>query len=317
MLIFLWGADTWRSRKRLGQLRSRYLEIAPRAPHEKWWEGKEANLGELQEELAAPSLFQDRRFFVLRNVLSHTGLLPFLKARIAVLQADDPIVVVWEEEVSQTSPAFQFLASYAKLHEDFPLLEGKKLERELQRIAAARGASLSPKASVLLREELGSDLWRAEQEICKLSSFVLPSRIIEEDHVRKLISPSSEARAFDVLDAIAAKKTKEALRLLKSLELAGTVPLVFLSMLLSQFRNLLVLKELEMRGLTPASIAQKSGVHPFVLRKLSPALSSLTLVRLKEHYRHLLELERAMKIGATEGFRSFERFIFLLSGGRP
>ena len=144
---------------------------------------------------------------------------------------------------------------------------------------------------------VGNDLWRMTNEIDKLCAF---KPTIEKDDVELLVKPDIQTDIFKTIDALASKDKKQALYLLhKHLE-DGDSPLYLLSMITYQFRNLLIIKELQESGKPYASIVKKSGLHPFVVKKSYYLCGKFSMPELKKIYYKIFQADLDIKIGKIE-----------------
>ena len=58
-----------------------------------------------------------------------------------------------------------------------------------------------------------------------------------------------------------------------------------------------MVKELSEKGMMYASIIKKSGLHPFVVKKMLSAVTHLSLTDIKRLYQKILDLEQGTKQG--------------------
>ena len=108
--------------------------------------------------------------------------------------------------------------------------------------------------------EIGSDLYRAEQEIKKLVNF---SSKITLAAVNDLVQNKLEDDIFLLTDALASKRKDRALKLLADQRDSGRNELYLLTMLAFVFRNLLLVKDLSSQGLGQTEIASRASIHPY------------------------------------------------------
>jgi len=69
MIIFLYGADTFRSRKKLNELKDKFIrEVNPDGSGIVLVDGEKATLEKINEAVAPASLFSRRRFIIVEDV---------------------------------------------------------------------------------------------------------------------------------------------------------------------------------------------------------------------------------------------------------
>ena len=82
-----------------------------------------------------------------------------------------------------------------------------------------------------------------------------------------LVKSKIDTDIFKTVDALARGDKKTALKLLHDHLESGEDPFYLLSMYFYQFRNLVKVKPLAEKNMSPAEITSKLKMHPFVARK--------------------------------------------------
>jgi DNA polymerase-3 subunit delta len=145
---------------------------------------------------------------------------------------------------------------------------------------------------------------RADQELQKLLSFVAFHRAITSADVELLTPSYIQSGIFAMVDAIGTRDAKTALRHLNTL-LASEPPARVFSMIVRQFRMLLLAKELLAQGENPAVSLQNIPLRPkpigsFEAGKVSSQAANFDSLQLKEIYRQLITLDRESKLGKKD-----------------
>lgn len=169
--------------------------------------------------------------------------------------------------------------------------------------------SITQQAAHLLAEFVADDLNLAHQEIEKLLAFVDYARPIEVTDIEKLTPFYGQSDVFAMVDAIGKRESSEALRLLRHL-LGDEYPLYVLSMIIRQFRLLLLAKEAQN---TNQNVQQVLNVSPFVTKKIVAQARNFNLSDLENIYRHLLEVDVNSKIGQDTLDVALESFVTQLT----
>jgi DNA polymerase-3 subunit delta len=185
---------------------------------------------------------------------------------------------------------------------NFPLPEGSQLTRWIEQQAEKDGGEISPRAAHLLASLVGNDLRILENEIQKLvahKAFSSPKTIEAEDVA--LLSPYvAEASIFDLVDALGNRNERMAAALYQQKLDEGADPFYLFSMFVRQFRLLIQVKELAIEEYAPHAISQEMGIHDFVAGKLYKQTRRFSMEELEQIYRHLLEIDVAVKNGEAE-----------------
>lgn len=169
--------------------------------------------------------------------------------------------------------------------------------------------SITPQAAHLLAEFVAEDVKLAHQEIEKLLAFVDYQRAIEVSDVERLTPFYGQSDVFAMVDAIGRRESGEALKLLRQL-LGDEYPLYVLSMIIRQFRLLLLAKEAQSSN---QNVQKVLNVSPFVTKKILAQAKNFNLDDLENIYRHLLEVDVSSKIGQDSLEVALETFVTQLT----
>ena len=207
------------------------------------------------------------------------------------------ILVLIDGKIAKNNALLKKLAKIAKVQE-FPALKGARLQQWVQTRVAAQGGSISPRATRLLTETAGEDLWVLANEIEKLSLYA-KGRQIEEEDVRRVTSTAREASIFAMVDAIAEKRLPAAMRLLHQLLTEGTPPTYLLTMMSRQVRLMVQAKEFsrQMRLSSDEKREQLGLSWNYPVDKLLSQSADHSKERLVAIYEKILETDLAIKTG--------------------
>ena len=95
MIIFLYGQDTYRSRQELNGIIDK-LKSSNNGLRLSFFDGKDINLEDIENEVQTTSMFKEKKLVVLTNAFVNSGLeedlLGFIRKRIAHYKAPKKIV---------------------------------------------------------------------------------------------------------------------------------------------------------------------------------------------------------------------------------
>lgn len=180
----------------------------------------------------------------------------------------------------------------------FDLPKGEQLLQWIRARAKALGGEFTREGAQALAEA-ESDPRALGHEIAKLLTYVNFARPVEAVDVHLLTPAGSEARVFDFVDYIGQRQSRPALAELHKL-LEKEEPLYVLSMVVRQFRFILLARELLEARRSEAEIAQTLGLHPYPASKVCAQSRNFSLPALERLYRRLLEADVEMKTGKAE-----------------
>ncbi len=138
------------------------------------------------------------------------------------------------------------------------------LEQWITNYVRSTGYSITPKASKLLSDFLGSDLSKIVNELNKLSILLEKGTSINDIHIEENIGISKDYNAFELVNAIAIRDVQKAYAIAKYFEQnpkAGTIQQVIPN-LFSFFSKIMRIHFLENKS--NDAIASALKIHPFV-----------------------------------------------------
>lgn len=156
------------------------------------------------------------------------------------------------------------------------------------------------------------DLMMIHQELGKLSTYVGAEGVITSETVRLLVARTLEQNIFDLIEHVIHKRSKDALQIFYDLLKNNEEPIKILSLLVTQFRLILHVKELSNIGYGQQQIANTVKVHPF---RVKLALQQARLFSTDELAHLLMELAEAdyeMKTGKKDKQLLLELFLLKL-----
>ena len=179
---------------------------------------------------------------------------------------------------------------------EFSLARGTQLTAWILNRARQAGGEFEPKAAVLLASLVGEDVRLADQEITKLLTFVNFERPVVEADVMDLTAVLPEADIFEFVDALGNRDRKKAVRVFHRL-LADQDQLRIFSMVVRQFRLLLLSREILDQHGGDAEITRRLKTHPYVSRKIASQARHFSQAQLDRIYHRLLDIDYGLKTG--------------------
>ncbi len=267
---------------------------------------------DVAEAIKSVSLFAEVKLILISNIFSNpqTGkelLDLFVKYEIS---SDKGIVVLATHSGSATQAKpkelFSFLSDSKNLVRNFSNIEGSQLQTWVKKEAAARSASFSANSLAKFISVAGPDSW---SRICNLEKLANYSQgLIKVSDIDLLIKTEIEPNVFEFIEALGSGKKSQAFSLLYGELAFGRDPYYLLSMVIYQFRNMLIVKDFCDRNISSGEAAKKSGIHPFVIKKIMSAVSHLSLDEIKRIYQQIIDLEQ----GTKQGKRDLEDGLYAL-----
>lgn len=321
MLYILWGEDAFSREEKLQEIKNNLGDLSLLSTNTSVMEGQKLHIKELKAVGEATPFLSPCRLVIINGLLERfepkdksakqkksIGNQQDEALQIAgIINGFPPstLMVLIDEIASKGSPLknnllFQALAGQATVIQ-FPALSGVKLNQWIQSRVTHHSGSISRKATEVLMELIGGDLFTLANEINKLIAYTA-GRMIEEKDVRQVVSAAQEADIFAMVDSVMEHKSGQAEQILQRLLQNGIVPPQILVMLARQIQNLVQIKDLKSHRKPVFEIQARLGIHnPYAWTTLSSRADKYSMEQLKDIYRKLLEADLSIKTGRLEG----------------
>lgn len=163
---------------------------------------------------------------------------------------------------------------------EFQTQDENTLTKWILGILKREGKQISRSALSLFLERTGTDMEHISRELEKLLAYTHGRDAITPQDVEEICTVLTTNRIFDMIRAIAEKNQKEALKLYYDLLTLKESPRGILALLARQFQQLLLVKSLMVKGYDQASMASKTGLAPFIVRRLMGQARNFTTEQL-------------------------------------
>lgn len=308
MVYFLYGTDTFRSRRKLNEIIAKFKEKQGSDVNFQRFCAPHFSAGQFLDAVQSVGFFSSKRLVVVEKLLSEGSR--ELQQDVAESLAQIPeevLVVFWEEGTPEKSPLYPLLCQ-PKVSQEFATLDQSELEKWILEEANRLGCLIEPEAVCRLAEISLGDLWLVSTELEKLACLRAGLKITAAD-ISKTFAHKKQIKIFELTDALVQKKVKIALESLHRLLDQGESEQRIISMLSYQLRNMAIIKDLLERKYTPRQIAQISKLHSFQIKKITAGLQLFTLDEIRNLYEKLLELDYLIKTGRVEATLGLEKFL--------
>lgn len=308
MVYFFYGEDTYRIKERTDTLRRAFLDKQGSDLNLSILSGKELNFDTFKNTVSQAPFLGDKRFIIIKNLITeNTDKEQKKKIADFLDKTPDFSVVLFIEEGLPDKRESMFKKLEKTKVEIFAPLEGIKLVAWIENNFKSSELSVDRQAVIKLTLSVGGDLWKLNNEILKISSFVLSAgrdRVNVKD-VDLFIEPANGYRIFDLTDAVAAKNINKAMKVLYLFRKDGEESLKIINLIITQLRNMLVVKDLIDRKEPTSTL----GLHPFVIKKTIESIRSFDKKTLYKIYQNLYEYDYKIKNGSIEPDLALEMIV--------
>jgi DNA polymerase-3 subunit delta len=311
MIIFLYGNDSYRSRQKLREFKKKFVrEVDKDENNLLLLDGQNISAKTIGEKLASGTLFARKKMLIIENIFSNksetifTDLLNYFEKNKSLTELSSSHIIIFiDNEVGKNNQPskikaknlFTFL-SKQKIVQEFELLNSNQVFSWLKEEMVKQNKKISAKASQLLINMVGNDLWRLNNEVAKLTSRVEQEEITEEQ-VREMVVDKFEENVFLLVDAFGARQKAEAFKILEEQYQADINEEYLLSMLIRQFK--LILQAKESNGLA-SQLATNLKLPNFVANKVLAQSRNFSNEELKQIISQLINLDYTKKSGQGE-----------------
>jgi len=309
MIILIHGADTFRSRRFLQELKDKFTrEVDPDSASLSVLNGQTMNFKDIGEKINTGSLFVKKRLVLIENIFKNKSEKIFgaLGEYLKSFSKNENDIIIFREEESLTKnksvkiaakKLFTFLAKQPYSRE-FTILNNSQLLSFIKKEAKTYDREIGASAALLLINLTSSDLWIISQAIRKLAFHTKEKNISVED-VKEMVTGSYDENIFGLTDALSAKNKKLAMILLEEQYAAGLSQEYLISMLIRQFKILLQIRTALDKNMNPSEIATYLKLHPFIVKKGLVQAKNFTASVLKNYLNRLTNLDFLNKTGQT------------------
>jgi len=314
MIIFLYGEDSYSSSQKLQKIKEEFkAKRDPSGLNIAVLDGENFDLEKFLSTASQGGFLTSKRMTIVKNLFA--AKLPeetkkTLLDKLESFKNSENIFVFWQSGLPKSQDALfkSLLAQDKKLVQNFIAPTGIKLNDWVKKYLQDQGGQISQAALNLLTSLVGNNLWQLQNELAKLLALT-NGRQIEPNDVAAMVQAKFNSNIFNLVDALANKQLAQAVKLLNEQLALGLEEIYILSMIIRQFRILIKVKSCLEQKLNPSEIAQATRLHPFEIKKLSPAADAASWTKLKNIYRKLLELERQCKTTSLSSKALLDLFI--------
>ena len=315
MLIIFYGKDSFRSHKHMKEMTAKFKKDRDPQNLNTIILDCEKDKNILEQVLASPFLCE-KRMVILKNLLisknadTQEEIIKYIKEKRI---PEENVILFWEGTDSfKTTIAkklFELLVK-EKYSQNFEEFKGVKLGSWILTQTKDRNGKITPEAVQYLMLHSKNDMWKIDSLLDQLCAYCGKEEIKEED-VQLFLDEKADDNIFNLVDVIVGRQEKQAYKMIREQYRKGEDVQFIFSMLLRQFRILLELRDLFERSDKNTSdvLAKKLNLHPFVVKKSLPLVRQYDLMKLKNIYKQLLDLDIAIKTGQGNNQTLLDMFV--------
>ncbi len=310
-LYLLYGEEAYLRRQYRDKLRAA-LVPADDTMNCSVYSGKDINASEVVDLAGTMPFFAERRVIIIENSgWLKSGNDQFLALVKAI--PDTTYLILVEEETDKRSKLYKAVTAngYAALCE---IQDEATLRKWVMGLLKKENKLITPDALTLLLDKTGTSMENIRREVEKLVCYKYYDEGITVSDVEELCIVQIQNQIFDMVEAVAQKKQKQALKLYYNLLALKEAPMKILALIARQFNMLLQVKEMKTKGYHESDIAKQTGLNPYYLKKkYIPQAAQFKQAQLETALKACVEAEEAVKTGRMPDLLSVELIIVSLS----
>lgn len=272
-----------------------------------YYEGKNIPVGEIIDLAETLPFFAERRVILIENSgLFKSGgeqMAEYLNA-----QSESTVFIFVESEVDKRSKLYKAVGSNGSVIE-FAAQDENTLKRWVAGILKREGMKITENTVQLFLTKTGTDMENIYMELEKLICYCMDKEVVTEADVEAICTSRITNHIFDMVDAIADKRSKEALQLYYDLLALKEPPMRILFLIARQCNILLQVKEMKGKGVSNKEMASAVGVPAFAVNKYLAQAGKFKSAVLRGAVLKCVEAEEAVKTGRMNDVMSVEMLI--------
>lgn len=264
------------------------------------------NIDSLKDTMDSVSFFGLRKFILVKDIN-----LKFNKAVLEDITNPELLLVFVEESVDKRTAEYKYLAKNAKVVECNKLNEKDAVMFVIRTLSSYKIKVTEDTAKYLI-SVCTQDKQILINEFRKIVAYLGEDSILTKEVIDKICSKTLDAKIFDLMDFVLAKKKTEALNMLDDLIASKTYIGQITSMMFKQIKQMYEIKLMEEKirkeGIN-VNIATTLGIHPFVYSKLNGFAKSYTKTELENILLDFDEYDTGMKQGKIDAIIGLKQII--------
>ena len=277
------------------------------------FEGDDINIKEIIDLAETMPFFAERRLILMEDSKLFKKGGDELGEYLAEIPEATYFVFV-EEEVDKRSRLYKAVSKVGSAVE-FGTQTDDILMRWIGGRIGKEGKNITREAYQRFIAKTGTDMENIEKELEKLICYCLDKDVIEPEDVEAITTEQISNKVFEMVDAIAGHKQKQAMDLYYDLLALKEAPMRILFLITRQFQILLTVKVMSNQGFGNKDIAAKAGCPEWAVRKYQSQAKAFSLEQIKKALVDGVSYEEAVKTGRMNDRMAVELFIVEYSRG--
>ena len=306
MIIFLYGADTYRSSAQLSMLKKKFTsERAQSNLNISTLSAYGLKIEKFRQAILSSGLFSEKRMIIIENIFKKNatssidelihGIIDIIKN---IREDKNNILIFKEEEIkekelSKIQKKLLDSLKKEKFYSEFRPLTKDEIKIWVEKFIKQNNLTIENQAIDYIINALGNNLWAIKNELNKLIAQPTKNQVQLKD-IKDMIQPTIEQNIWNLINAFGQKNKKLASQLLLEQMEAGITTDYLISMLNYQYKIIIRIKSY-LQGksghISSQQVAKDLSLLPFVCQKALQQQQNYELKELKKIYQQLLKID--------------------------
>lgn len=276
------------------------------------FEGKGLNEGEIIDLAETMPFFAERRIILLEN----TGFFKNKAEKLTDYIADLPpyiCMIFVEDEVDKRSRMYKAVQKAGRAVE-FATQDANTLTRWVLGILKRENKRITKSDIELFFTKTGNDMGNIDKELEKLLCYTMGRDVVTAGDIEEICTVQIHNQIFDMVRAVSRRQQKKALGLYYDLLSLKEPPMKILALIAREFNMMLQVKSLYMEGCDVRTIAVRTGLRDFAVKKYLPLMQQYSQQQLEGAMEDCITTEADVKTGRLSDIMSVELLIVKYSG---
>jgi DNA polymerase-3 subunit delta len=183
---------------------------------------------------------------------------------------------------------------------DFTMPEEKMLTSWMMGRVKAAGKTMTRDAWTEFLDRAGDNMEHMDKEMEKLLSYVYEKDSITLEDVETICTKQVQTKVFDMISFVASKNLPKVLELYHDMLAAKEPPLRILNLIVRQFSQMYVVKDMASQGMNISQMADKLSIKDFIVRKNVGLARNFSMEQIRSLLEDAADCEERVKSGLLD-----------------
>ena len=268
----------------------------------------DSNINEIINLASYTSLFDDNKNLLIKNFSLSEKDCELLEKYINNPNPQTTIVFVTDKKIDERKKIIKLL-KVKNTYINIKPLNYKDISQKLMAIAKKNGYKLYLNDANYITFASLSNYDIAYNQLEKVFLYYNNPCEIEKRVLENLISHSLDDNSFKFVDAVIKRNINDAINIINDFKLFKIEPLILVSMLAKEYRNLLITKDLYQKGYSNQKIQETVGLSDWQTDKMINNTYSYSISELEDKILDLTKLDFDLKTSKIDKYLGLEMFI--------